>query len=93
VNLGDDGKGNLVLYRASAKTKTPIITVGRVDYDSGTLYIDTLLVDRIPLDQNYISIIVTPKYNDVIAYKNQILLLDDADIKVSAVNLDYVRLS
>lgn len=93
VTLGDDGRGNLVLYRAGTNIKTPITTVGRVDYDAGTLHIDRLLVDSIPNQQNYISLIITPKYNDVIAYKNQILLLNDLDIKVSSVNLDYVRLS
>lgn len=93
VTIGDDGKGNLVLYRSGSNIKTPLTTVGRVDYNAGTLYIDRLLVDKIPNQQNFISILITPKYNDVIAYKNQILLLNDTDIKVSSVNLDYVRLS
>ena len=93
VTIGDDGRGNLVLYRASSNTKIPVAKVGRVQYDTGNIYIDRLIVDEIPSQQNSIYIYVIPKNDDVIAYKNQILLLQDDDIKVSTLNLDYVRLS
>ena len=93
VTLGDDGRGNLVLYRADSITKTPITTVGKVSYDSGNIYIEKLVVDSIPSEQYNIQLYVTPKYNDIIAYKNQILLLANDDIRVSTVNLDFVRLS
>lgn len=93
VTVGDDGKGNLVLYRANVNTLIPLSVIGRVDYDKGIIYIDKLVVDEIPSQQNRIYLYMTPKYNDVVAYKNQIILLADEDIKVSSVNLDYVKLS
>jgi hypothetical protein len=93
VTIGDDGKGNLVLYRAGSNIKVPIATIGTVNYDSGVININRLIVDQIPSAENNIDLYITPKYNDVIAYKNQILLLADEDIKVSSVNLDYIKLS
>lgn len=93
VMIGDDGKGNLVLYKANSNLKAPITKIGRVDYDKGILYIEDLVVDEIPSQQNNVYLFITPKYNDIIAYKNQILILDVEDIHVSAINLDFVKLS
>ena len=93
VFIGDDGKGNLVLYRKSDYQKSPLLTVGSVKYDTGDIHITGLIADSIEDNLNYIDLFVTPKYDDVIAYKNQILVLENEDILVSAVNLDYVRTS
>lgn len=93
VFLGDDGRGNLVLYRKESTDRVALTEVGKINYDTGDLYITNLKIDSIENDLNYIDIFVTPKYQDVIAYKNQILLLENSDIKVSCVNLDYVRTS
>jgi len=93
VVLGDDGKGKLVLYRDNTQQKVPLKEVGTINYDTGDLYITNLNIDSISNNLNFIDIFATPKYQDVIAYKNQILILDNADIRVSCINLDYVRTS
>ena len=94
VYIGDDGLGNLGIYPANSTASTaPIVKVGIVDYLSGVIKIEGLIVDEIPNLQNNIIIYAKPKTNDILAYKNQILLLDDSDIQVSVVNLNSVKLS
>ena len=94
VYIGDDGLGNLGLYAANSSASTaPIVKVGNVDYLSGVIKIENLIVDEIPNSQNNITIYAKPKTNDILAYKNQILLLDDSDIQVGVVNLNSVKLS
>jgi hypothetical protein len=94
VVVADNGSGELGVYPAgNVKNGAPLKTVGRVDYLKGKIYIEKLIVDSIPNSRSYIDIHILPKYNDIIAYKNQILLLDDADINVNVIDLNSIRLS
>ena len=94
VVLSDDGAGVLGLYPAGSVGRgLPITTVGKVDYKTGKLTIQRLVVDLIPNKKNYVELYIKPKFNDIIAYKNQILLLEDYDINVSVVDINSVRTS
>lgn len=94
VVIGDDGKGTLGLYKANSfTTQTSLASVGRVNYETGQITLQNLIVDSIPSYRNYINIYATPRNLDIIAYRNQILLLDDADISVYVTDLNRVKLS
>jgi hypothetical protein len=92
--LSDDGRGRLYVYYISNDQKIVIQpNAGSVNYATGEIIIQNLVVTNIPNGFNYIDINITPAKNDVIAYRNQILLLDDLDINVNVVDLTKVRLS
>lgn len=94
VKLADDGKGKLYLYYVLNNKRVIVNSnVGRVDYANGKIFIENIMVDRIPNNQIYIDIFVSPKDNDVIAYRNQIIRLEDEDISVEIVNLNKLKLS
>jgi hypothetical protein len=94
VVLGDDGKGNLGVYRANvAGANSPLLSVGTVNYETGELKITNLIVDSIPGNLNFINIYLYPANDDIIALRSQILLLENADINVSVLDLTRVRTS
>lgn len=94
VFLADNGLGKLGVYTVSGlQNNLPLKEVGKVDYVKGILTIENLVVDSIPNNKNFVELYIMPKYNDVIAYRNQILLLEDQDINVSVIDLNSVRLS
>lgn len=94
VIISDDGAGKLGVYpTTSAVRGVPMRDVGTIDYKTGKISIKKLVVDLIPNNKNYIELYIKPRYNDVIAYKNQILLLEDYDITVNVVDVNSVRTS
>lgn len=92
--MADDGNGNLIVYAISSN-KMEILNskLGTIDYLNGTITINNLYVTSIPEDLYHIDIFIKPAKNDVIAYRNQILNLDDVDIMVNLVDLNTIRLS
>lgn len=94
VVISDNGAGELGIYPATSAIKgASLKTVGSVDYVTGKISIQKLVVDLIPNNKNYIELYVKPRYNDVIAYKNQILLLEDHDINVTVVDINSIKTS
>jgi len=86
--ISDNGKGQLYAYYLSNQQKIIVLPdAGTVDYEKGIINIQNVVVSNIPNNLNYIDLIITPRINDVIALRNQILLLDDADISVTVVDL------
>lgn len=94
VLIGDDGRGTLFLYYYSNDKKIVVNPkIGSVNYKTGEISIDNLLVSGIPNDRNYIELEITPKESDVIVLRNQILLVEDQDIKIDVVDLTKLVLS
>lgn len=94
VRLSDDGLGKLYLYYTLNNQQVVVNgDAGTVDYAAGKIFIKNIFVDRIPDDKIYIDIFISPKNDDVISLRSQILRLEDEDISVSTVNLNRVRLS
>lgn len=94
VRIADDGVGNLYLYYVLNNKRVVVNnSVGVVDYSTGKVSIQNITVDRIPNNQIFIDVFITPKNNDVIAYRNQILRLEDDDIVIETVNLNKIKLS
>jgi len=52
-----------------------------------------LYVTNIPNQQKYVDLYITPKENDIVVLRNQVLLLDDEDINVDVIDLSRVKLS
>jgi hypothetical protein len=94
VMLADNGSGTLFLYYLSNDKKIVVNpNVGSVNYKTGEIVIQDLLVMQIPNNRTYIDLEITPKESDVIVLRNQILLVEDQDIKVDVVDLNKLRLS
>jgi len=94
VYISDNGQGKLYIYYLSNQQKIVIQpNAGTVNYKTGEITIENLLVTGIPNGLNYIDLIVTPAINDIIALRNQILLLDDSDINVQVVDLLRANIS
>lgn len=94
VMLADDGAGTLFLYYLFNDKKIVINpNVGSVNYETGEILIKDLLVTNIPNQQKYVDLYITPKENDIVVLRNQVLLLDDEDINVDVIDLSRVKLS
>lgn len=80
--FGDDGQGELYLYRIVDNKKVIIqLGVGTVDYVNGVIVLNALDVQGIT-GQDFIDVVVKPLAYDVYTPRESILLLEDADIKV-----------
>lgn len=81
--IGDNGLGTLYLYRLVNNTRVIIQdTIGTVNYTTGKIILDSLEVQSIPNEQNFIDLFIIPQKNDVTALREQILLIDPDDISV-----------
>lgn len=84
--IGDDGQGNLYLYRLLNNTKSIIQrNLGTVDYSTGKIVINKLDVQ--PSNKEYVDIFCIPKVFDITSLRNQILILENVDINVSLEDL------
>ena len=78
----DDGFGNLRIYYKNTTNEKRIYTnttAGKVDYESGIIYIYSFLPSEI---FGEIQLNAEPVYEDVGPIRNQILLIDGASIRV-----------
>jgi hypothetical protein len=81
--IGDDGKGNLYIYRLVSGVK--VITennIGTLDYTNGQIIIPSLLVQQV-IDEDDIHFFVDPAKLDIIPVRNQVLVINDFDISIS----------
>jgi len=96
VFLADDGKGSINLYYAAGTSGVnPIIDsgVGTIDYINGTLSISSLLVTSLLNNVNYIEFTFIPKIRDIIALREQMILIEDENINVSMTDISQLVLS
>lgn len=76
-----DSNGTIGLYVTSSGTL--LETVGSVDYLTGKVIIDSLLIDSYtPASGNHVHLYVQPKSKDITVTKNNILTIRDADVEV-----------
>ena len=85
VFIMDDGNGVLNLYTTSTTGVQSILSVvGSVDYAIGKVVISRLLVDSYtPASGPHVHLFATPKIKDISSTKNQLIIIDDADIVAS----------
>lgn len=95
--FGDDGKGNLFIFRKVQDNKIIIKSegVGTVDYDTGMIDILSFVPEGLPTGVTTIDIIATPLKNDIFPEREQILIIDEPDIAVTvldeSVEAEFVR--
>lgn len=80
--IQDDGLGNLYIYKKDAAGTITVLaqSVGSVDYTKGTVTITNLVVDSYT---GHISIYAVPNAKDVVVRRNQIILIDQADVTIT----------
>ena len=81
--IGDDGGGNLFYYRIVNDAKVIIQNnIGTVDYTAGKLILDAFLVQSLPNNVDYVDFTIKPLVPDIVALRNQILLMNEEDIQI-----------
>lgn len=88
--LNDDGQGNIRLFYYTDGTTITYQdeTAGTIDYGTGKIVLTALNITSISnvdgATSTKIRLVVTPESNDVVAVRNQILQLDNANTTVTA---------
>jgi hypothetical protein len=86
VLLEDDGTGNVRIMKTDGFINEKIKNVGKIDYNTGQIEIDGLVVDS--FQGSSIKLYVTPVDPDVVASQNSILTIEDDEI---IIDLEEVR--
>lgn len=86
VLLEDDGSGNVRIMKTDGFINEKIKNVGKIDYNTGQIEIDGLVVDS--FQGSSIKLYVTPVDPDVVASQNSILTIEDDEI---IIDLEEVR--
>ena len=81
--IDDDREGNLYLFTNISGVRTVLRQVGTVDYEAGTLQIDSLNIVR--SIETELRIAITPNASDVISIYNQIVAIDESRLKVNLI--------
>jgi len=88
--LNDDGQGNIRLFYYTDGTTITYQdeTAGTIDYETGKIVLTALNITSISnvdgATSTKIRLVVTPESSDVVAVRNQILQLDNANTTVTA---------
>lgn len=84
--LDDDGRGNVRIYKILNDSKVYLNnSIGTIDYNTGKVTLVNFIPQYLKEDNTTIDITVIPSKPDVLARRNQILLLESDDITVSAI--------
>lgn len=87
--LGDDGAGNIYIYRIIVSQKVVVENnVGTINYDTGKISIPSLTIQSVEDGSEFIHLTLVPAENDLNPVRNQILLIEDEDISVSVIDED-----
>lgn len=84
--LDDDGYGNVRIYKQVGSSKVIVNkNIGTIDYGTGLITLRNFIPEYLSSGQTAISLTVQPKNNDIFARRNQIVMIDDLSISVTAV--------
>jgi hypothetical protein len=82
--LNDDGEGNIRTYKlVGSSTSYVDLEAGTIDYDTGQLILTSFNIISAENTDGTITITVTPASNDIVAVRNQLLLIDTTNLKVT----------
>ena len=86
VFLDDDGIGNIrTYYLVGGTTRTYLSsTTGTIDYATGLVTLPSMTVTGTSNADGTIQVVVTPKSNDIVPVRNQLLEIDFTNSKVTA---------
>lgn len=84
--LEDDGYGNIRIYKILGSQKITINrNIGSVDYVTGKVFLRNFYPEYLSTDKTELGLMVIPQNRDIFARRNQIILIEDAGIQVSAI--------
>ena len=79
----DDGSGNLRTYYLIGTIQTYLdLTAGTIDYNTGELIVNALILDSVVNTDATITFTIQPASNDVVPVRNQILEIDTTNMIV-----------
>ena len=81
--IQDNGVGDLIIYTTSGSTTTSLGNAGTVNYETGEININNLVVES--YNNDYIKIYAKLENSDIVTFTNKILLIDNENIAVSTV--------
>lgn len=85
VSFGDDGLGSVTIAKTVGDTHTIVSRVGTVDYTTGKVTINNVVVESYLGDS--IKIYALPKDKDISSTKNIILTIEDNEIKTTVIQV------
>jgi len=80
--IQDNGSGILQVIKTNNGVDTTVKNIGTVDYNTGEIKINGFMPYSI-YNQDQLKLTATPVENDIIPLRNNILLMESADISVS----------
>jgi hypothetical protein len=84
--LEDDGYGNIRIYKmVGNKKETVKRNVGIVNYKTGMVSLPNFFPESLPSGRIELGITVIPQTKDIFARRNQIILIESGNIKVTAI--------
>jgi hypothetical protein len=84
--LDDDGYGNVRIYKKVGSNVIPIVKkIGTINYETGTISISNFKVEGLGEGKTELVVTVNPRQKDIFSRRNQIILIDEANISVNAV--------
>jgi len=84
--LDDDGYGNIRIYKQVGTTKVYLTrNTGSLDYETGTLSLRNFKPESLGNGKTDLLVTVSPRANDIFARRNQIIVIDEDNIAVTAV--------
>jgi len=80
--LEEDQQGNINVFTTIGTETIPLEKVGTVDYINGVIKLNNINVASY---ENHISLFVETELRDILATKNKIILIDQADVNITVV--------
>lgn len=86
LRFQDDGLGTIKSYQITNVTTSHIYqnNAGTIDYDTGEIVLSAFASDS--FSGSSFDLVVTPERNDIVSIRNQIIIIEDADITVTMVD-------
>jgi hypothetical protein len=90
--ITDDRLGNLYMYEHGIGIPdTMVRKVGTINYETGLVHLDQFMPYDTGNDSNEISLLMTPKENDVLPLRNNILFIKPQDVTVVVIPVASVQ--
>lgn len=84
--MEDDGYGNIRIYKIVGSQKVTISkNIGSIDYSTGTVFLRNFYPEYLATGKVDLAITIIPQNRDIFARRNQIILMEEAQIQVNAI--------
>jgi len=84
--LDDDGYGNVRIYKKVGTTNVIIVkNIGTINYETGTIALRNFKIENLGEGKTELVLTVLPREKDIFSRRNQIIVIDEGNIQVTAV--------